>query len=305
MRVSAGVAGKRYNDSRVVFSICIMPPPTALLADLHCHSTVSDGVFSPEELAVRAQKNGVQLWALTDHDEIGGIDSARAAAQSRDLPFVAGVEISVTWAGKTIHIVGLNIDEKNADLQNGLLATRAGRVQRAHDIATELARQGIADAFDGALRHVKNPNLISRTHFARYLVELGIAASVGEVFKRYLAEGKPGYVPHRWSKLSDAVNWIRGAGGVAVVAHPGRYPFSLIQRDAFLQEFIDVGGQAIEVITGSHTPDQYSEFAAVARRYGFHASCGSDFHAPSGDGIDLGGLPAMPGDLPPVWQLWQ
>lgn len=272
--------------------------------DLHCHSNISDGLLPPSEVAARAGANGVNMWALTDHDEVGGIAQARKAAMECGMRFVPGVEISVTWAGQTVHIVGLRIDETNPALVQGLAATRHGRERRAREIAAELATVGIPDAFEGALKHVGNPDLMSRTHFARYIVELGRCADTKEVFRNYLCEGKPGYVPHRWATLAEAVKWIRDAGGVAVIAHPGRYQYSDMEFGILFDEFKQLGGVAIEVTTGSHTPDQYEEYARVARRYGFLASIGSDFHGPGESRVDLGTLPPLPAGLTPVWHDW-
>ncbi|SFB70201.1 3',5'-nucleoside bisphosphate phosphatase [Collimonas sp. OK412] len=275
-----------------------------LNVDLHCHSNVSDGTLTPAAVAARAKANGVDIWALTDHDEIGGVAAARAAAAALGLPYVAGVEISITWAGQTIHIVGLQIDETNLELMQGLAATRGGRERRAREMSEQLAAAGIPGAFEGALKHVGNPDLISRTHFARYLVEIGRCADTSEVFRNFLTEGNPGYVPHRWASLEQSVRWIHGAGGVAVVAHPGRYKLSDLAFDAFFNEFKQLGGSAIEVVTGSHTPDQYGYYAKVATDYGFLASRGSDFHSPSESRIDLGALPPLPDGLTPVWHNW-
>jgi predicted metal-dependent phosphoesterase TrpH len=275
-----------------------------LNVDLHCHSNVSDGTLTPAAVAARAKANGVDIWALTDHDEIGGVAAARAAAAALGLPYVAGVEISITWAGQTIHIVGLQIDETNLELVQGLAATRGGRERRAREMSEQLAAAGIPGAFEGALKHVGNPDLISRTHFARYLVEIGRCADTSEVFRNFLTEGNPGYVPHRWASLEQSVRWIHGAGGIAVVAHPGRYKLSDLAFDAFFNEFKQLGGSAIEVVTGSHTPDQYGYYAKVATDYGFLASRGSDFHSPSESRIDLGALPPLPDGLTPVWHNW-
>ncbi|RQR27992.1 MULTISPECIES: 3',5'-nucleoside bisphosphate phosphatase [unclassified Burkholderia] len=273
-------------------------------ADLHCHSNVSDGLLSPADVARRAHAGGVTLWALTDHDEIGGQAAARSEAEALGMRYLGGVEISVTWASRTVHIVGLNIDPSNPALVDGLYRTRHGRAARARAIAAQLETLGIPGAYEGALKYVSNPDLISRTHFARFLVENGHAASTSDVFDRVLGDGKPGFVPHRWATLSDAVAWIRAAGGDAVVAHPGRYRYTPVEFDAFFAEFIDLGGRAIEVITGSHTPDQYREYADVARRFGFEVSRGSDFHAPGEGRIELGSLPPLPPDLKPVWERW-
>lgn len=275
-----------------------------LNADLHCHSNISDGTLTPADVAARAKANGVELWALTDHDEIGGIAEARAAAKAVGLPYITGVEISVTWAGKTIHIVGLGVDETEPGLLQGLAWTRNGRQPRATEMAEKLAAIGIQGAYEGAMKYVGNPDLLSRTHFARYLVEIGRGDSIQDVFKNYLVEGKPGYVAHRWAHLKDAVRWIRDAGGTAIVAHPGRYKLSDLAFDEFIKEFKRHGGTGIEVITGSHSPDQYVTYANVARRYGLLASRGSDFHGPEESRVDIGTLPPLPADLQPVWHGW-
>ena len=272
--------------------------------DLHCHSNISDGLLKPSVVAARAKANGVDVWALTDHDEVDGIPEARAAAAELDLRYVPGVEISVTWANETVHIVGLQIDETNVALVQGLASTRGGREMRARDMSDQLAKAGIPNAFEGALKYVGNPDLISRTHFARYLIEIGACRDINHVFHNYLVEGKPGFVPHRWATLKDAVMWIRGAGGIAVVAHPGRYKYSDLAFDAFFNEFKQLGGAAIEVVTGSHTVDQYQQYAQVAKRYGFLASRGSDFHGPGESRVELGALPPLPNDVAPIWHDW-
>lgn len=277
---------------------------STLNVDLHCHSSVSDGVLAPAAVAARARAQGVDVWALTDHDELDGIPEAREAAAALGLRYVAGVEISVTWAGATVHIVGLRIDETNPDLLRGLAATRGGRAERAQEMSAQLAGAGIPHAFEGALKFVGNPDLISRTHFARHLVEIGICADVKDVFRNYLTEGKPGYVPHRWARLQDAVRWIRGAGGIAIVAHPGRYNFTELQQHALLTEFKQTGGIGIEVVTGSHTADQYEVYAKVASTYGLLASRGSDFHGPQESHVELGTLPPLPRSVTPVWHDW-
>jgi 3',5'-nucleoside bisphosphate phosphatase len=276
----------------------------AMNADLHCHSTVSDGQLAPAAVARLAHAGGVRLWALTDHDEVGGQHEAREAAAALGMRYVCGVEISVTWASRTVHIVGLNVDPACQSLVEGLARTRNGRAARAEAIGERLGELGIPGAYEGALRYVSNPDLISRTHFARHLVESGRAQNTQDAFSRWLGEGKPGYISHRWAKLADAVGWIKAAGGEAIVAHPGRYRYTPLEFDTFFGEFIDLGGKAIEVVTGSHTPDQYGEYAAVARRFGFEASRGSDFHAPGPDVIVPGSLPPLPSDLKPVWERW-
>jgi len=275
-----------------------------LKVDLHCHSTISDGVLKPAEVAAHAHRAGVDVWALTDHDEVSGVAAARQAAQALGMQFVAGVEISITWANQTVHIVGLQIDENHPALVQGLQQTRSGRDTRAREIARQLDLAGIPDAYEGALNYVANPDLMSRTHFARYIVETGKCANIPEVFKKYLSEGKPGYVEHRWGTLSDAVGWIRAAGGLAVIAHPGRYRFSDTAQGVLFDEFKQLGGVAIEVVTGSHTPDQYPEYARLANDYGFLASRGTDFHAPGEARVDFALLPPLPANVKPIWHDW-
>ncbi|XAH24882.1 3',5'-nucleoside bisphosphate phosphatase [Xylophilus sp. GW821-FHT01B05] len=277
--------------------------PTFSNADLHCHSVVSDGTLTPEELAPRAKANGVELWALTDHDEIGGQQRAAAAAKAQGLPYLTGVEISVTFANETVHIVGLGFDPDDAALRQGLADTRDGRGPRARDMAAQLAAAGIPGAYEGALKFVGNPALISRTHFARFLVESGVCRDTPEVFRKYLTEGKPGYVPHRWASLSDAVHWITYAGGVAVIAHPGRYKFTANEEFALFSEFKAHGGRGVEVVTGSHTPSEYGIYADMALEFNLAASRGSDFHSPTESHTDLGRLPPLPAALTPVWTL--
>jgi predicted metal-dependent phosphoesterase TrpH len=274
-----------------------------LNADLHCHSVVSDGTLMPEQLAERAKANGVELWSLTDHDEIGGQERAAAAARAQGMRYLTGVEISVTFAGETVHIIGLGFDAQDARMQQGLADTRDGRGPRARDMAEGLAQVGIKGAYEGALQFVGNPALISRTHFARFLVESGHCKDTSEVFRKYLTEGKPGYVPHRWATLKDAVAWITQTGGVAVIAHPGRYKFTANEEYALFSEFKAHGGRGVEVVTGSHSAAEYVEYAAMARDFGLAASRGSDFHSPGESHTDLGALPYLPGDLTPVWEL--
>lgn len=274
-----------------------------LNADLHCHSVVSDGTLTPEALAARAKANGVELWALTDHDEIGGQQRAAAAARAAGMHYVTGVEISVTFIHQTVHIVGLGFDADNAALQQGLVHTRGGRGQRAREMSDGLAKVGIHGAYEGALKFAGNLELISRTHFARFLVESGVCRETNEVFRKYLTEGKPGYVEHRWATLKDAVTWIREAGGVAVLAHPARYKFSPNEEFALFTEFKSHGGQGVEVVTGSHSAAEYLVYADMAREFGLAASRGSDFHSPDESHTELGTLPYLPGTLTPVWEL--
>lgn len=272
-----------------------------LSVDLHCHSTRSDGLLVPAELAARAAAQGVQTFALTDHDELGGLAEAREHAEARGMRFIDGVEISVSWTHDTLHIVGLNIDPDHEPLVAGLQKVRAGRDVRAGKIAADLERVGVKDALAGARKYARNPELLSRAHFARYLVEKGFASHTDAAFRRYLTAGNPGYVQHQWATLEEAVGWIKGAGGMAVIAHPGRYKLNQQQREQMLAEFRDLGGDGVEVVTGSHTQSEYGTWARYAQRYGFSASAGSDYHGPGESWLELGKLPDLPYGLNPVW----
>ena len=264
---------------------------------------VSDGTLTPEALAERAKNNGVELWSLTDHDEMGGQHRAAAAAMAQGLKYLTGTEISVTFANETVHIVGLGFDANDAAMVQGLKATRSGRTERAHEMSDGLAKVGIKGAYEGALKFVGNPELISRTHFARFLVESGVCSQTNEVFRKYLTEGKPGYVPHRWASLKDAVSWITNAKGLAIIAHPARYKFTPNEEYALFTEFKGHGGRGVEVVTGSHTAAEYVTYADTAKEFGLAASRGSDFHSPDESRTDLGALPFLPGELTPVWEL--
>lgn len=270
-------------------------------ADLHSHSTVSDGWLTPTELVHRAVANGVELLALTDHDETGGLAEAAEAASRLGMMLLPGVEISVTWRGDTVHIVGLGIDPANPRLLTGLEALRLGRDERARRMSAELDRAGIHGAFEGARRFARNPALVSRAHFARHIVSTGLMADVQTVFRYYLAKGKPGYVEHEWASLADAVGWIRAAGGVAVIAHPGRYRLDGGELETLIEEFIALGGEAMEVVSGCPLDGEVERIATLARRHGLLASRASDFHGPDESPADIGGSETLPPDLEPVW----
>ena len=262
--------------------------------DLHSHSTCSDGLLSPADLVERAVLRGVDMLALTDHDALAGLAVAREAARQRGLRLIDGVEISVQWEATTLHIVGLGIGTAHLPLVDGLAAIRAGREQRAQRMAESLDAAGIPGSLEGARRHAKNPGLLSRSHFARFLVDAGHARDTNAVFRNYLTPGRPGYVPHQWAALADAVQWINGSGGLAVLAHPGRYPLNQQQCERLLGEFVGLGGAAVEVVTGSHAPDEFVTWARYARRFGLRASAGSDFHGPGEGYRDVGNVPVLP-----------
>ncbi|MBN8438560.1 MAG: 3',5'-nucleoside bisphosphate phosphatase [Accumulibacter sp.] len=275
---------------------------SVLNCDLHCHSTCSDGLLPAAEVARRAAANGVAMLALTDHDDLDGLPAARAAADAVGMAFVNGVEISIEWEALQIHILGLAFNRADPALNAGLAAIRSGRIERARRMSAELEKVGIAGAFEGAMRFAANPSLVSRAHFGRYLVESGVCKDLRSVFESYLVPGRPGYVDHRWATLSDSLRWILGAGGLAVVAHPGRYKLSRADMRRFLGEFKDLGGQAIEVMSGSHTAEHVDAFGRLAREHDFLASRGSDFHGPGESYVDLGKLAPLPAGLTPVWQ---
>jgi len=272
--------------------------------DLHSHSTYSDGLLAPAAVAKRAANRGVGVWALTDHDETGGLAEARAAADEAGLRFVDGVELSVSWNDITLHVVALGIDPACTMLQEGLESIRSGRDQRSRLIADSLERAGVHGAYEGAANYVTNQRLISRTHFARFLVEQGYATDAKAVFRNYLTAGKPGYVKHSWATLPDALHWVAAAGGQSVLAHPGRYPIDTRQMRTLLAEFCDAGGDAIEVLSSSHTHAQAAEYARYARVFGLLASSGSDYHGPGESWIDLGDMPELPAGVAPVWKDW-
>jgi 3',5'-nucleoside bisphosphate phosphatase len=271
-------------------------------ADLHSHSNVSDGTLLPEALAARAHRQGVELWALTDHDELAGQARAREAALDLGMGYLTGTEISVSFAGETVHVLGLGFDAGDETLAAGLAGVRGGREERARRMSESLAAAGIPGAFEGALQHAGNPDLVSRTHFARFLVDSGVCSDTHEVFRHYLKEGKPGFVAHRWAGLGEAVRWITGAGGIAVIAHPARYRFTPTAEYALFTEFIAHGGRGVEVVTGSHSAPEQVRYADTAVEFGLLASRGSDFHAPGESRVELGALPDLPGRLAPVWE---
>lgn len=271
--------------------------------DLHAHSTASDGTLSPAQLMARASAAGVQMMALTDHDTLEGLPEAAAAAEAEGIAFVPGVEISVSWGGRTVHIVGLGIDDRNTVLQAGLAGLRTFRDWRAEEIGRRLEKAGFSGVFERARAH-SNGRLIGRTHFARALVELGHAETVREVFRRFLVRGKPGHVRGEWAELGDAVAWIKAAGGQAVIAHPARYGFTRSKLQRLAHDFMAAGGEGIEVISGSHSRDETLTMANLARQSGLLGSVGSDYHGPENPWIELGRLPSLPANVPPIWRDW-
>jgi predicted metal-dependent phosphoesterase TrpH len=271
--------------------------------DLHCHSTVSDGLFSPPDLVAYAEKRGVKVLALTDHDDMGGLQAAREAALEHGIQFINGVEISVTWKRRTLHIVGLKIDANNVALKTALDKVRIGRDERAQEMGDDLARAGIHGAYEGA-KALAAQSIITRTHFARFLVENGHAKDTKSVFKKYLVKGKPGFKEHEWMSLEAAVSLINAAGGSAVIAHPGRYDLGTINMLLLMHEFRSLGGAAIEVVTGSHAPPQYQQFAKIAHKFSLKSSLGSDYHGSGISYMEMGCIPDLPEICVPVWNDW-
>ncbi len=272
--------------------------------DLHCHSTISDGLYSPQDLVAYAAKRGVKVLALTDHDDVSGLAAAREAALQHGIQFVNGVEISATWKRRTLHIVGLKVDSANLALKTALDAVRLARDERAQQMGAGLARVGIHGAYEGA-KALAGTSIITRTHFASFMVQAGHAKNRKTVFKKYLVKGKPGFVEHTWMSLEAAVGLILGAGGIAVIAHPGRYDLGMINMYLLMHEFRTLGGTAIEVVTGSHTPPQYQQFAKIAHKFSLKSSLGSDFHGPGISFFEMGSMPNLPADCVPVWDDWE
>ena len=271
--------------------------------DLHSHSTASDGTLAPAELVARAHAAGVPSLALTDHDTTAGLATAKAEAERLGLGLIGGVEVSVTWAGRTVHVVGLHIEPGHPDLEAGLARLRAFRDWRAEEIGRRLEKHGIPGSLDGARRLTRGA-IVSRTHFGRFLVECGKARDLKEVFRRYLVRGKPGHVPGEWATLEEAVGWIRATGGQAVLAHPARYRITSARLRVLLRAFRECGGEGVEVVSGSHSRDDCLVMAAEARSAGLLASAGSDYHGPESPWLELGRLPELPPGCTPIWTSW-
>ena len=283
-----------------------MKPSTSLPNgyDLHTHSTASDGVYRPAELVARAALAGIQVLSLTDHDTTAGLAEAAAAAQIHGIRLIPGVEISVTWQNKTLHLIGLNIAADYLLLQTGLQEIETIRAERAREIGRRLEKAGIPGIYADA-EALAGAGMLTRSHFAHCLARRGLAADVRDVFNRYLTAGKPGYVATRWAALEDAIRWIRAAGGVAVLAHPQRYPLTGSWLRRLLGEFREMGGEGLEVLSGTAAPSDNQSSAALALRFDLLASCGSDFHGPDTGWPKLGRLPALPTGLIPVWSRWE
>ena len=271
-----------------------------LHCDLHSHSTISDGTLTPTEMVLRAHEKGVEVYALTDHDATEGLKEAAQVAEKIGVHFVPGIELSVTWSHQTIHIVGLGINPDDEVLNNGLKELREFRRGRGEEIARKLEKAGLEKPLEGA-KSFANGEILSRTHFARYLVEQGRAKDIRQVFKRFLVKGKPGYVAGKWASLEDALAWIHGAGGIAVIAHPARYKFSATRLRQLIAEFKQHGGLGFEAISGSHSPDEEMRMAQLANQFELFISKGSDFHSPENIYRELGAMQDIPAGCKPLW----
>ena len=271
-----------------------------LHCDLHSHSTVSDGTLTPTELILRAFEKDVEIFALTDHDATEGLKEAAVAADKVGLHFIPGIELSVTWSHQTIHIVGLGINPDDEVLNKGLKELREFRNRRGVEIAQKLEKAGFDNPFEGAKKFA-NGEILSRTHFARYIVEQGRAKDIRQVFKRFLVRGKPGFVAGKWASLEDALSWIHGAGGIAVIAHPARYNLSATRLRQLIADFKEHGGIGFEAVSGSHSPDEELRMAQLANQFELFVSKGSDFHSPENIYRELGVLQDIPAGSIPLW----
>ena len=269
--------------------------------DLHTHSTMSDGTLSPAKLIEYAVKQQIDVLALTDHDTTDGVAEAQSVASQSGVTVIPGVEISVTWNRRTIHIVGLNINPGHTGLQEGLAALRSFRDRRAEEIGRRLEKAGISGAYKAAREHAGGSS-IGRTHFARFLVEQGYATDMRDVFKHFLIKRKPGHTGGEWAALDQAVGWIHAAGGQAIIAHPARYRLSATRLRRLISEFIECGGEGLEVVSGSYSRNDCFAMALQAQRFGLKASCGSDYHGPENPWIDLGKIAPFPPGCKPIWK---
>jgi len=271
--------------------------------DLHCHSTASDGTLSPTEVVERAQQQGVTSLALTDHDTINGQAEAAEAARKNNINFIPGIEISTTWENKCFHIVGLNIDPENQSLISNISQLQELRTERAKKIAYKLEKRRVPNAYEAVVKMAKG-GMITRAHFANFLLENNYVNTNQQAFDRYLGKGKTAFVSTVWADLHETVGWINQAGGTAVVAHPLRYKLTASWMRRFLSAFKEVGGQGIEVITGRSSAEEIRKSLAFANQFQLSASVGSDFHTPANQWVELGRLAPLPENTQAVWELF-
>lgn len=272
--------------------------------DLHCHSTASDGALAPAVLVARAHENGVRVLALTDHDTLEGLEEARTAALALDMQLVNGVELSCTWGGATIHVLGYGFDINAPALVDAIGRLHHGRWLRAEEISRKLAIKGMPGALEGA-RAIQQElgdsgNAPARPHFADFMVRAGFVKDRAEAFRKWLGAGKLGDVKQHWPTLEDTVATLREAGAWVSLAHPWHYDFTRSKRRKLIAEYIQAGGHAIEVVNGLQPAEQVGSLAILAREFGLLVSAGSDFHAP-GAWSEIGVYRPLPEDLPPLW----
>lgn len=270
--------------------------------DLHCHSTYSDGQLSPDELLARAVGAGVGMLSITDHDTIEAY--SQISSVPAELALIPGIEFSTTWGSKGVHILGLGIDVDSPVLEAAVASQAMARQQRAEEIGQKLEKHGIKNAFENSLR-LSAGQAPGRVHFARHLVEVQVVANMREAFKKYLGDGKAGDVRQHWAPLDQIIEWIRQAGGIAVLAHPLKYQMTRTRLRRFLAEFIEYGGQGMEVISGKQQPFETSDMARLSTEFGLLASCGSDFHEPGRLWAELGRYEPLPQRCEPVWSRFQ
>lgn len=275
------------------------------VVDLHTHSLCSDGALSPADLVIRAHAAGIQVLALTDHDSVAGVPEASETAAGLGMQLLPGLELSTLWKGFSVHIIGLGVDIHHSGLVAGLARQAAARGERAKAIAERLEKARRPGAYEAALALAGNdPDRISRTHFAQWLVQTGAVTSMQGAFDKYLGNGKPADVPMPWIDLPTAVSLIREAGGTAVLAHPGRYPLTRTKLRTLIGLFVEAGGEAMEVATATEKPDVIRYLGQLTTQFGLEASQGSDFHGPHIPWIQLGRFPVLPAECRPVWRRW-
>ncbi len=274
----------------------------AVIFDLHTHTTASDGALTPTELVHLAHEHGVDVLAVTDHDTVAGCAEAMDASE-KNLNIVPGIEFSTTWAGRSIHIVGLNVDPENPELLSGVKEQQCTRDARAREIGRRLTRLGIDDPYP-AVSQTAGDAAIGRPHFAAHLVDKGVVKDTATAFRKYLGSGKLGDVKLGWAALADVIAWIHAASGVAVLAHPAKYKMTMTKLRLLAADFVAAGGDGIEVVCGQQTPDVTRRLADVARDLDLAASIGSDFHHPAQSWSRPGSCGLLPKDLRPVWESW-
>ena len=274
------------------------------LVDLHSHSHYSDGSLAPADLVALAARAGITMLALTDHDSVAGLAEAQVAADELGIQLVPGVELSTTWNGHSIHIVGLGIDPNEPSLQLGLSQQAQARANRAKAIGERLSDLGMPGAYEGALALANSPDAISRTHYGQWLLAEGHITNLQQAFDKYLGPRKPASVPMPWASLPEVIQWIKQAGGVAVIAHPGRYPLTRTKLRVLLADFVAAGGEAMEVATATEKPEMIKYLAQLSRQFGLLASQGSDYHGKPAPWIALGRFANLPSGCEPVWTRW-